>query len=86
MFRMDTTARPSEVAITVDADGSTARVTPPFSAKSDMGIHDLQLSTALFVAGSLADRLGTQVCVLDEGDHIYLIDDDPAMSGLIILS
>jgi hypothetical protein len=86
MFRTDTQAKPGEVAITVDADGSTARVTPPHTTRGDMGIHDLQLATALFVAGSLADRLGTQVCVLDEGDHIYLIDDDPEMSGLIIHS
>jgi hypothetical protein len=82
IFRTGSMARADEVAVTVGADGSTARVMPPQTAQSDMGIHDLRLSTALFVAGSLAERLGTQVCVLDHGDHVNLIDDGPAGSPL----
>lgn len=76
-FRRGKLAKPEEVAVTIGEDGSTARVLPPQSARNDMGIHDLRLATALHVASALADRLGTQVCLLDQGGHIYLIDDDP---------
>jgi hypothetical protein len=73
-FRSDTRAKPDEVAVDIGEDGSTARVLPPQNSGSSLEICDLRLSTALHVAGALADRLGTQVCVIDRGDHIYILD------------
>ncbi|BCJ92384.1 hypothetical protein IZ6_31190 [Terrihabitans soli] len=77
MFRTGSRAKPEEVSVDIGDDGSTARVLPPLSSQSDVTIHDLRLSTALHVAGALAERLGTQVCVLDKGNYVVLIDDDP---------
>lgn len=83
MFRTASHAKPDEVTVAIGGDGMTARVMPPHSSpKSDSGIHDLRLSTALHVAGALADRLGTQVCVVDLGDDVVLIDD-PRLNGLL---
>jgi hypothetical protein len=75
LFRSGSRARPDEVSIAIGRTGATARVLPPEQTKGDIAIHDLRLSTALHVAGSLADRLGTQVCVLDESGTVYLIED-----------
>jgi hypothetical protein len=77
LFRSGTRARPDEVSISILGNGETARVMPPEQTKSDIEIHDLRLSTALHVAGSLADRLGTQVCVLDESGTVYFIEEQP---------
>lgn len=76
MFRTGCRAKPDEVAVDIGEDGSTARVLPPQNSSSDIEIYDVRLSTALHVAGALADRLGTQVCVIDRGDHVYIVDDD----------
>lgn len=76
-FRSDSRAKPDEVSVDIGEDGSTARVLPPRTSDSSLEICDLRLSTALHVAGALADRLGTQVCVIDRGDRVYILDDDP---------
>jgi hypothetical protein len=76
MFRTGSRAKPDEVSVAIGKDGSTARVLPPENSRSDIALHDIRLSTALHVAGALADRLGTQVCVIDHSSHIFLVDDD----------
>jgi hypothetical protein len=76
MFRTGSRAKPDEVAVDIGEDGSMARVLPPENSSSDIAICDLRLSTALHVAGALADRLGAQVCVIDRGEHVFIIDDD----------
>lgn len=79
MFRTGSRAKPDEVAVDIGEDGSTARVLPPENSQSDIAIHDLRLSTALHVAGALADRLGTQVCVIDRGENVFIVDDTRAL-------
>ena len=74
-FRLRARARPEEVSLSISGSGVTASVVPPESARSDFGVHEVRLSTALHVAGALADRLGTDVAVVDSSADIFFIED-----------
>jgi len=74
-FRFRSRPRPNEVSVAIAEDGVTACVWPPENARGESGARDIRLSSALHLAGALADRLGTDVGLLENTDTLYFVED-----------
>jgi hypothetical protein len=74
-FHLRAKPHPDEVSVAIGGNGVMATVRPPDHARLDFDPRDLRLATALHYAGAIAERLGTDVSILDESDTIYFIED-----------
>ena len=81
-FHLRAHPRADEVSVAIHGVGTTATVLPPNGAPESHGIRDLRLALALPYASALADRLGTDVGILDDGDTVFFIEEPE--SGLVI--
>jgi hypothetical protein len=81
-FHLRARPRADEVLVAIHGAGTTATVLPPDGAPNSHGIRDLRLANALHYASALADRLGTNVGVLDDGDTVFFIEEPEP--GLVI--
>ena len=74
-FRLRARAQPGEVSVAIRGRGTTATVMPPVGGLDLPETRDLRLSSALHLASALAERLGTNVCILDESETVFFIED-----------
>lgn len=89
-FRFRTRPRPHEVSVAIAENGVTACVWPPQDVRGETPMRDLRLSSALHLAGALADRLGTDVSLLNPGDSLFFVEDfvgpDGTMEDVIFVA
>ena len=74
-FYLRARVQPGEVSVAIRGEGTTATVMPPRHAPNALEVRDLRLANALHLASALADRLGTDVGILDDSETVYFIDD-----------
>ena len=74
-FHLRARPRADEVSVAIHGAGTTATVLPPDNAPDVPRARDLRLANALRYASSLADRLGTDVGVLDDSDTVFFIEE-----------
>jgi hypothetical protein len=74
-FHLRARAQPDEVSVAIGGSGATATVWPPEHVRGVHGIRDLRLANALHFASALAEQLGTDVGIFDEGENVFFIEE-----------